>query len=271
MRTFEAHNGGQIAYSDRGEGPPVVLLHGWSLASGVFDSLGAALSRSRRVVAPDLRGHGGSRAAPPFGLDALVTDLEALLVGLDLQGVALLGWSLGAEVVLAALERPEVRARVDRLVLVGATPRFTTGEGWPHGVPARTVEVIAQRVRRDPARAFARFFRDLFAAGELDAGAATGAEALRAALPAPDPAAALAGLEILTTADLRGSLAAVELPTLVLHGAADPICPASAGQALAAAIPGARVVLFPGAGHAPFLSCPGPFLEALSAFLGADR
>jgi pimeloyl-[acyl-carrier protein] methyl ester esterase len=269
MPFLRTDSGGRLAFSDHGSGTPVVLLHGWSLAAAVFDPLAAALSRAHRVVAPDLRGHGGSSAGLPFGLDALALDLEALLAHLELRGAALLGWSLGGQVALAALGRPAVRARVDRLVLASATPRFTAGEGWPHAVPARTVEAIAQRVRRDPARAFARFFGGMFAEGELDAAAAAGAEALRAAIPAPDQAAALAGLQILAAADLRASAPGLDLPTLVLHGEADPICPAAAGRALAAAIPGARLVLFPGAGHAPFLSRPGPFLEALQGFLEA--
>src|SRR5574338_621794 len=81
-------------------------------------------------------------------------------------GASLLGWSLGAQVALAAL--PRIRRRVSRLALVSATPCFTLRDDWPHGVPARALESLALRVRRDPPSAVARFFDGMFAGGELD-------------------------------------------------------------------------------------------------------
>lgn len=248
---------------------PLVCLHGWSLSSSVFAGLVEGLAPGRRLLLPDLRGHGARAGVPaaPFGLDDLAADLDALLESEDVRDAVLLGWSLGAQVALAAL--PRIRRRVSSLVLVSATPRFTACEGWAHGLPAQSVEVLALRVRRDPARAVARFFEGMFADGELDAAGRTRVDALRAALPPPDPAAAAAGLEILLRADLRGALGAVDTPTLVVHGERDPICPTGAGRALAAAIPGARLALVAGAGHAPFLSRPSEVRALLDAALGA--
>lgn len=253
----------RLAHPDRSS-RPLVLVHGWSLSSAVFADLAARVGAGRRVVAEDLRGHGGARDAP-FGLAELAADLAGLLERLDLQGAVLAGWSLGAQVALAAL--PAARARLSGLVLVSATPRFTAGDGWPHGLPPRDLEVLARRVQRDARRATARFFEGMFTADELDGAAAARVAALRAAIPPPAPAAALAGLAILASADLRPTLGAVELPALVIHGARDPICPPGAGRALAAAIPGARLRELPDAGHAPFLSRPEAFAAALQPFL----
>lgn len=253
------------ACHDRGSGPPLVLVHGWSLGAGVFHGMPGAVTAGRRVLAPELRGHGASPLPGPFTLGDLADDLARLLEELDLGGASLLGWSLGAQVALAAL--PRIRRRVSRLALVSATPCFTLRDDWPHGVPARALESLALRVRRDPPSAVARFFDGMFAGGELDGEARARAAALRAAIPLPEPAAALAGLEILATADLRPALGAVDLPALVIHGERDPVCPAGAGRALAAAIPGARLVELPGAGHAPFLSCPEAFAAAVGPFL----
>src|SRR5512145_1555671 len=122
---------GTLHHEDAGAGAPVVLVHGWSLSSAALADEVALLSRGRRAVAPDLRGHGRS-AAPggPFGLADLAGDLAALFDALDLRRAVLLGWSLGAQVALAAA--PRVRARLAGFVLVSGTPRFTEGEGWPH-------------------------------------------------------------------------------------------------------------------------------------------
>lgn len=281
MAFLERSGGGRLAYQELGAGPPVVLVHGWSLSSAVFTDLAAALARRHRVIAPDLRGHGASDPAP-YTLADLAQDLGLLLERLDLQQAALLGWSLGGQVALAALgkglsvgserlsvglDTPDARDRLTRLILVSSTPRFTAGDDWPHGLPAQHLAVLAHRVRRDPARALARFFDDLLGPDERDPALRARVAAVRAGTPLPDAAAAQAGLDVLAATDLRPVLAGISLPTLVLHGEADPICPAGAGRALAAAIPGARLALLPGAGHVPFLSRPDAFAAALDPFL----
>lgn len=264
MPSLETPSGARVAFLDEGSGPPLVLLHGWAMSSAVFADLGLALGRDRRVILPDLRGHGAS-APSPFDLDLLASDLAALLERLDLRDVALAGWSLGGQIALATL--PRIRDRVSRLALLSSTPRFTVGEGWPHGLPAQQVEILAHRVRRDPGRALPRFFDGMFVPGELDDDARVRVAAIRDALQPPAPAAAQSGLALLAAADLRGALGAVDRPTLVVHGEADPVCPAGAGRALAAAIPGARLLVVPGAGHAPFLSRPAAIADALHRFL----
>jgi pimeloyl-ACP methyl ester esterase len=256
-----------LHHEDVGAGPPVVLVHGWSLSSAAFEADAAVLARRRRVIAPDLRGHGRS-AASPFSLAELAGDLAGLVDRLGLERAVLAGWSLGAQVALAAL--PLVRARVSRLVLVAATPRFTSGPGWPHGLPAQAVEVLAHRLRREPARAASRFFDGMFADGELDDEGRRRVQALRAAIPIPDPAAARAGLEVLAREDLRPALGAVDVPVLLVHGERDPVCPPGASRAMAEAIPGAKLALLAGAGHAPFLSRPGVLADAVLSFDAAD-
>jgi pimeloyl-[acyl-carrier protein] methyl ester esterase len=218
------------------------------------------------VIAPDLRGHG--RSAPgAFSLATLARDLAGLLDRLGLERAVLAGWSLGAQVVLAAL--PLVRTRVSALALVAGTPRFTAADGWPHGLAPQTVAALAHRLRRDPERAVGRFFEGMFAEGELDARARARVRALRAAIPLPDPASAQAGLDVLAREDLRPSLAAADLPVLLLHGERDAICPAGAARAMAGVLPRARLAILPGAGHAPFLARPGLLAEAVLSLGGA--
>jgi pimeloyl-[acyl-carrier protein] methyl ester esterase len=252
-----------LHHQAQGDGPPLLLLHGWSRSSADFEPLAARLSGRHRVIRLDLRGHGRS---PPgrFTLDDLAGDVTALAAVLDLRGATLVGWSLGAQVALAAW--PALAGRVDRLVLIGATPRFVEGEDWPHGLPARAVEGLAVRLRRQPERTLDRFFADCFVPGELDDAGRTLIAALAPA-PAPERACALAGLGLLATTDLRGSLPAVTPPTLLLHGDADPICPPGAARAMAALLPAARLELLAGAGHAPFLSRQAEVASRIDAFV----
>ncbi len=249
-----------------GAGPSLLAVHGWSRSSADLGPLAAALP-GHRVLRPDLPGHG--RSAPgPLTLAALADALAALAAAEAPRGAVLLGWSMGAQVALAALAaHPALRALTRGVVLLGATPRFTEGEGWPHGQPLRAVEGLALRVRRAPARALARFLDDCFAPGELDAAGEARLGPLRAA-PTPGLGAALAGLDLLATADLRAALPGLDLPALVLHGEADAIVPVGAGRALAAALPRARLLTWPGLGHAPHLSRPAEVAAAVAAFAG---
>jgi pimeloyl-ACP methyl ester esterase len=259
--------GQRLHVEEEGRGDPVLFLHGWAMSGAILAPLAARVGEGRRAVRYDLRGHGRSGAAPTATLDDHASDLVALVERLDLRGATVVAWSLGAQVLLHAL--PAIRGRLRAAALVAATPRFTAADGWPHGLPTRQVEVLAARFARDPARTRARFLADLLAPAERESLGPARLAALDAAMPLPDAGAALAGLEILATADLRPHLAGVELPVLLLHGDADPICPIGASRALAGAIPGARLEPVAGAGHAPFLTREGEVASALRAFLEA--
>jgi pimeloyl-[acyl-carrier protein] methyl ester esterase len=253
-----------LHYEDQGSGPPLLLLHGWSRSSADFAALAARLSTRHRMLRLDLRGHGGS-APGPFTLTDLAGDVAALAETLDLRDALLVGWSLGGQVALAAL--PLLGARVGRLALVGATPRFTEGDGWPHGLPARLVAGLAARLQRQPERTLARFLDDCFAPGELDPATLAALAAPGGATPAgPELACALAGLDLLASTDLRAALPAVTRPVLLLHGEADVIVPVSAARTAAALLPAARLVTFPATGHAPFLSREAEVADLLEGF-----
>ncbi len=264
MAELVTPSGQRLHIEDQGEGRPVLLLHGWAMASGLLAPLAERLGAGRRTIRYDLRGHGTSAPAGSATLDDHAADLAAVVEARSLDGVLVVAWSLGAQVLLRAL--PGLGRRVAGAVLVGGTPRFTAGDGWTDGLPARQIEVLAQRFRRDPARTRARFLADLLAPAEREALGPARLAALDAATPLPELAAALAGLDILAATDLRPGLAAVDRPVLLVHGDADPICPAGASQAMAAAIPGARLSILPGAGHAPFLTREEELLGAITAF-----
>jgi pimeloyl-[acyl-carrier protein] methyl ester esterase len=264
MPSFTTAAGVSLHYEDVGAGPPVAVLHGWSLSSRFVVDAIAACAKERRVVALDLRGHGRSEAAR-YRLTDLAADVAALFAHLGLERAILLGWSLGAEVALASL--PLLGRRVERLALVSGTPRFAACEGWRHGLPMRTVVAQARHVQRDPAHAVTRFFEGMFVPGELDPVAGARAAALRSEIPVPGRAALEDGLRVLEETDLRDALPSVPVPTLVVHGERDPVCLPGAAFAMADAIPEAGLVTIDGAGHAPFLTRPAEFQAAVAPFL----
>jgi pimeloyl-ACP methyl ester esterase len=263
---FIETSGINIYYEETGEGRPLVMLHGWA-GSGRLWHFQRELSDTCRLVIPDLRGHGRS-SAPASGnlLEDLAGDIVTLFERFDLQDVLLLGWSLGSQVALAAF--PRLRERISGLVLVGATPRFTAMNGYPHGLSSNELRGMEIRLRRDFNGTMREFFQGMFAAGELSR---EQAERINREIvmggDLPVPAVARAALEILSTADLREMLPSIDRPVLIIHGSVDAICPPGVARFMAERLPNARLELFDGAGHAPCLSRPEEFNAILRDFL----
>ena len=115
----------QLHYQDLGEGPPVVLIHGWPLSHRKWESQVNALTAAGfRCVAYDRRGFGESgRPAGGYDYDTFASDLHELLVHLDLKGVTLAGFSMGGGEVARYIGRYG-EARIARAILLGAVPPF---------------------------------------------------------------------------------------------------------------------------------------------------
>ncbi|MGB7740789.1 MAG: pimeloyl-ACP methyl ester esterase BioH [Steroidobacteraceae bacterium] len=246
----------------RGDGPDVVLLHGWALHGGMWGPWIEQLARRARLHCIDLPGHG--RSAWPAGASTL-RDLARVVSPHVPNGAAVLGWSLGGMVALElARSRPGDLAA---LVLVATTPCFLAREDWPAGMNPGVLDGFAAGLAGDYRRTLSNFLA-LQTWGDENATQAL--RSLRANLDAhgePDPQALAAGLEILRTADLRADLAAIAIPTLVIAGEHDRITPVAAGRELASRLPSARFVEVPKAGHAPFLSHPDAVRREIEHFL----
>lgn len=259
--------GGQIWYQQLGNGRPLLLIHGWCMSGQVWQ-LQQALADQYRVITFDLRGHGRS-TVPADGMQGFAgyaADLLDVVEALDLRDTVLVGWSLGAQVLLKVFE--EIATRVAGIVLVGATPRFSAAPHFPYGLPPKEAEGMRLKVRRNLERTLDGFQRQLFVAGELDdPQSLKTVQAILAELPLPSNAAALDGLEALMTAEMLQEAASLSCPALLLHGDQDPICLPQASAWLAEQMPDSRRLLYPGCGHAPFLSRPDRFNQDLRQFV----
>lgn len=239
--------------------PPLVLLHGWGLSSGVWAPLLAELGPGAEATAIDLPGHSG---AAPAG-DTLASWAEALAPQLP-DGAVLVGWSLGAQLALhLAAHAP---AKVSRLVLIAATPRFVQDSDWPAALPGDTLDGFRNDFDTAP-EATQRRFTALQAMGDGRRREVTAA--LNAALTPADAAhhpALATGLRLLADTDLRPQLDAVRQPVRLLHGAEDRLMPVAAAEWLADRLPDARLSVFKDCGHAPQLSRPADCATLIRAF-----
>jgi len=255
-----------------GKGPDLVLVHGWGLNGGIWDTLAPLLETGFRVTRVDLPGHGRSAWPGDEGLDGLA---RAVLEHVP-ERAAWLGWSLGGLVAArAALASP---ARIERLVLVASTPSFVSRPGWPAAMAPGLLEAFARDLQRDYLRTLQRFLA-------LQVRGSDAAEVVLRELRArllqhgqPAPEALMAGLDVLRTTDLRERFAGIACPALLLMGARDMLVPAAAAQPAADLLPDARVALIDGAGHAPFLTRPamvagmiGDFLQPMHTGFAGER
>lgn len=242
-----------VRVDERGEGRPVLLLHGGAgpqSVSGFADLLAA--EAGVRVLVPTHPGFGGTeRPAALDGMQALAATYAALVEHLDLHDLSVVGNSIGGWVAveLAALVGDRARDRWRDLTLVGAVG-LDVSDHRPADFFSLTLDEVADLSYFEPDR-----FR-------LDP--ATMPPALREALPGNRAALAVYGGTTMTDPTLAGRLGRIGVPTLVVAGEADRIVDPEVARAYAGLVPGARFVLLPRTGHLPQLETPGALLELLS-------
>lgn len=267
MPWYENFSGQSLWYEEQGNGTPVLLLHGWCMTSKVWRFQLDSLASNFRIVAPDLRGFGKSSAiTDECNLDACVSDVLALVERLKLSSLVIAGWSMGAEI--AVMAAGALKEAVSGLVLVSGTPSFRRRDDFPYGLGRVEVEGMTLKVRRNMQRAFEGFVGNMFAPGELDDPLVEACvRSMRSELPLPATAVALQSLQSLAEADLRSLFDDLDLPTLILNGDSDPVCLPGASQWMADKMPSGKHIVFPGVGHAPFLTRPGTFNSCLTQFI----
>lgn len=254
-----------VNVSEVGEGPAVVLLHGLLGSPAYLLPLARSLARGgRRVLVPELPGHGRSRPMRPFEFAAVADRLAAAVAELGVERPALLGHSLGVPVAVHWGLRHEVRSLVAASP-VGVVPLDLSVSRVL--LPVAPAVAWAARAGAERVAASAAGRRLVFGwfvgmAWPQAVGAGMGAELIRAAADAgPVVADVLVALEGLRLAEPAARL---RVPALVIWGDRD--VHAANGKSLAEALSGSTHVLT-GCGHMPMLEAPYSFRSAIDGWL----
>ncbi|HXV00059.1 MAG TPA: alpha/beta fold hydrolase [Caulobacteraceae bacterium] len=247
-------DGVRLHYEVAGEGPALLLTHGYSATGEMWRGQTAAFSKHYRLITWDMRGHGRSDyPADPaaYSEAATVADMAALLDAVGVERAIVGGLSLGGYMSLAFhLAHPN---RVRALLIIDTGPGYRNDEaraGW-NANAIRTAE-------RYETEGLARL--------------AAGSPEIRASSHRGATGLALAARGMLTQKDARviSSLPDIKIPSLVVVGAEDtPFLNAS--DYMAGKIPGAEKVVIAGAGHAVNIDQPDAFNAAVLEFLAAHR
>jgi len=236
-----------------GSGRPLVLLHGWGMHGGMFQTLTEQLAVRHRVLAVDLPGHGLSeKFAHADDLPRLAEFCMRHVLQVVKGPLILVGWSMGGLLAqYIALQFPEA---VTKLILFCSTPCFCQREDWHCAVEDKVLAAFAAGLQHDYRGTLSRFLALQFFAAPNQKEDLRRARALLFARPAAQPAALQQGLQLLQNSDLRVRLAEIRCPALVINAEHDTLVPPAAGRYLAEQVPDGRCVIIKGAGHAPFLS-----------------
>lgn len=248
-----------------GQGPDLVLLHGWAMHGGIWDCVREALAQQFRLHLIDLPGHGLSPGCEPGSLEQL-TELIAELLP---QRCMLGGWSLGGQIAMQlALREPQ---RVESLVLISTTPCFTRRDDWQWGMEHKLLQLFLENLKLNYATTINRFMT-LQMNGDRDASKIL--SRLRKQFfqrAEPDPDALEKGLKILQHSDLREFFGQIQQPVLLMHGENDVITHPASADWMHQQLPQSQRVMFAHCGHAPFLSYPETFVAHLNAFRTITR
>jgi 2-succinyl-6-hydroxy-2,4-cyclohexadiene-1-carboxylate synthase len=259
---------GALEVTEQGHGPSLLLLHGFTGTGATWHSVAAACQGRRRVIAPDLLGHGGSdapRDPARYALERQADALFTLLVGLDAVPAEVVGYSMGARVALVlALRHPEVVAR-----LVLESPSAGIADPVERASRHAADEALAQALEQDGIESFATAWeaQPLFASHVgLSAGERARLHAERRGHDPSGLAASLRGAGQGVMTPLDDLLGGIGIQSLVVAGELDVVGMARA-SAVAAAMPAAPLEVIAQAGHTPHLEQPGAFIERLARFL----
>jgi 3-oxoadipate enol-lactonase len=242
--------------------PVVTFSHALGARLSLFDAQAAALRDRWRVLRHDSRGHGDSDVPPgPYTLEQMAGDVLGLLDALDVRTTHFVGLSMGGLVgMTAALVAPD---RVRSLVLCDTTACYgeTVRPMWEERIRVAEAEgMSATLVERTMDIWFSPGFRER----HKDV-----VDRVRDMLGTTDPRGYAAAIRAIGFVDLRPRLAEIRCPTLVVVGEDDPGTTPAMARVLQGGIPGARLLVLPGARHCSVVEAADRFDTALRAFLAA--
>ncbi len=266
MAEITLPSGITLAYDDAGrtDSPAIVLIHGVSMSRRYFHRQLEPLSVNNRVLAVDLRGHGGSeKVQSGYTIPQCARDVDAFVKALELDRPVLLGWSMGAFVTFDYI-RQFGTGTIRGLVVVDEGPTDFKWEGYEHGfVDLETLRSLMTDIQDDKDAFLRGFVPEMFhnpqAPEDLEWMVSECAR-----LPTGGLSAILFDQ---TLQDYRDLLPSIDIPTLVCWGRHDTLLPVSGAAYVNELIQAARVTLFEDSGHCPFLEESEKFNRTLDDFL----
>jgi non-heme chloroperoxidase len=249
----------RLHVTDLGEGPAIVLIHGWPLSDAMYEyQYQYLIQKGFRVIGITLRGFG--KSDKPYGkynYDVYADDIKAVLDKLNLNQVTLGGFSMGGAIALHYVARHN-SSHVAKLALFGAAaPMWTQLEDYPYGITKEAVNELIEQSRTNRPQLLEGFGK-IFAATETSVSPGFGSW-LGAINMEASPYATTQSLIALRDTDLRPELSKINIPVAIFHGVKDKICDYALAGQMQQGIKNSVIIKFENSGH-------GLFIEELDKF-----
>lgn len=248
-----------------GNGTPILFIHGWPANHRLFEYQFDQLPKMGfRCIGIDIRGFGKSdKPWSGYDYDRLADDIRAVVDATGLRDFVLAGHSVGGAIAIRYMARHKGYGVSKLALIAAAAPSFTQRPGFPFGLPREAVDQIILDTYNDRPkmlRGFGDMFffqyvsepfsRWFFEMGLQAAGWSTAALATS-----------------LRDESLFSDLGQIRVPTLIMHGVHDQVCPFPLAIAQRDSIPGSKLVPFENSGHGPFWEERDKFNQDLMQFI----
>jgi pimeloyl-[acyl-carrier protein] methyl ester esterase len=230
----------------QGDGPDLVMIHGWGMNNRVWGEFAERLAKRFTLHLVELPGHEeANQFDGEFTMENLVQELSK-----QLPKAACLGWSLGGLVAARlALNYPQ---KVESLILLSTNPSFVKNGEWQAAQDPEVFERFSEALESDIHDTLDLFNRLQVAGSAMSRQVLQLLQNSQSKLPTIE--CLRSGLNILRRENLSADLGDIKTPCLVIGGSEDRLVPIDAVRLCAGRIRGAKLHIFEGAGHAPFLS-----------------
>ena len=268
-------DGTELFVRDWGRGRPVVFTHAWPMSADCWDQIALNLVHAGyRVISYDRRGFG--RSTQPYDgyhYDQLSDTLAEVIRATGVRDAALIGFSMGGGEVVRYFSRHQGRGVTRAGLIASVVPGLAKGPDNPGGVDPAFFEELKANLRRDRLGFLTTLLRDVFY--DLEASARSTTPITQAVVDwtlqqvmQASAHALVASVDAFAKESFMADLAAVSVPTLILHGTADKPVPLElSGRRAARGIRNARLIEYPGATHGILVSEQQRVITDLLAFL----
>lgn len=264
-RYHELPDGARLAYTELGQGRPVILLHGVLATRGFYERNVEALAQRFHVYSVDFRGHGSSTDSQGGNTVAqYARDLQHFLETEDLTDVVAVGWSMGNFVIWDYLSQFPTSSRIAAQVCVSQGPSDLKQEGWEHGFTDHAGLRDLIRLTQEDYRAMCAYTATIFTQ-DLPSSQEQEWMIHEQLKLLPNTAACI--LADQTQRDYRTVLTGLALPMLAVWGRDEKCLPVAAGEWVARHAANAELVVFEQSGHMPMWEEPDRFNDLVSSWI----
>ena len=275
MSHFFADDGEKIHCHASGDGPPIVLLHGWTSSHQEWFPFVGELQKHHRVYRWDARGHGGHALTTDSAPTAhrMARDLLNLLDHFGIAQAGVVGHSMGALTTWQFI-RDYGTSRLSRIALIDQSPRLMTDADWRFGIYGDFAAERSAAFVEDLKADFAESVLRLTAHGlnlrakEKYAENAKGWQRSREQLRAQIPDPLIACWQSLVEADYRDVLEKIDVPALLIYGGESNFYHTETAHYVASRIPDALLRIYEGTDHSPHQWQRERFVQDLVGFFG---